>query len=462
MANASCSTDDILLFYENSSPRFTVLDSGGAQVADRSIIGDLDEAFAAESHATQFRFEGLSCALFGALVVGPTSQTSSFTWTLLGEGRSGSLADPQNPKIVNGQWFKIQPLADIEHTIHLNFTGGEGVAYLLRYAVVRSGFLQNYDDQTKIMVDNMSTSELEYFGQWVTDSPKSISAESAVSGAAIFGNSTHRASGVGAGIMFRFLGEILGMREAYRSALLDIDAVFSGTSLRMYGVSPQGSGFYNVTFTMDGGRPQTFKFESKNTTSTSDHIILIDYPMLSPTIHTFSAIMTHQEGERENSLVFDFLTYRPAFPNRGSKPCLSPIMERLDGPMDAVGPSTMPIVVGGILAAIAGLAVLISILVLCIWRRRLNNLEDLLRKLDGGESAPWNGHSESVSNITPFVVQPQLPARSRIRRKLMHSFDRLAPPSYRSFSLPVDHVDHIALLQIFDVFMHGAGSQCES
>ena len=102
-----------------------------------------------------------------------------------------------------GQWFTTPTLPDGEHTVEFQFPNSIGE---IDYAVVTGGDLEQYTDQTVIIVDDDAPSEILYFGTWNKRTVFDIERDRQHN--LPFQNATRITDTVGSGFTFRFSGEL--------------------------------------------------------------------------------------------------------------------------------------------------------------------------------------------------------------------------------------------------------------
>ncbi|TFK26975.1 hypothetical protein FA15DRAFT_666930 [Coprinopsis marcescibilis] len=329
-----------------------------------------------------FQFDGTSVALFGRLrrLFTPIDDNSVRLDdnVPLAEWRIDE-REPQNFTLStdvvrgirrNGQWFTSPTLPDGAHTVSFDFFEHptHPPNLFLDFAVTTSGNLERYDEETRIVVDDNIVSEISYSGGW----------EQRTLGLDIdlnflerpFHNGTHRTSTVGDNFSFRF----------------------SGSSISIYGCqSRAAAGSLDVTYTIDNLTPEVrslrvpqFLVQAPGEESIPEkpNWLLYERTGLEPGEHVITANLTHIENQ---IWIVDYLVYAPSFPDLASKPTLTvsgtpPSSAFTIPPNDStVGSSVggqgkqVSVIVGGIIGALAFVAVLALLATYIIRKRRKSN-----------------------------------------------------------------------------------------
>ncbi|TFK29117.1 hypothetical protein FA15DRAFT_752905 [Coprinopsis marcescibilis] len=375
--------DAVLLIHDSSSPIFEYRESEPLEVGrnwtfeeqnpereaqryDNTTSYIYGSVEAAKPSSLALSFQGTSVSLFGPNWEAETSSDDTLfgiSWRIDGSLNWRNITtngDLPFDVRASGQWFTSPTLSDAFHRLEIEFRGFVRVD--LDYAVVTGGTLDRYNNQTAIIVDDNQLSEIFYFGSW----------RFATIGLEIdpsrlwhfpFQNGTHRTATVGSGFRFKF----------------------SGTAIRIYGVKDrERGGALSLDFTLDNGPPETKKYDitplngSQGTALPIFAVpqfpnwLMAEFTGLAPGEHTLTANLTSIDNIKE--LIFDYVVYTPDFPNLGSKPkydvsLLDPAFDKQESGSGGgnLGSRTIGAIVGGVLGAVALIAILFLV---WSWRRR--------------------------------------------------------------------------------------------
>ncbi|TFK27881.1 hypothetical protein FA15DRAFT_701484 [Coprinopsis marcescibilis] len=293
MAN---SDNDVLLIYDNSSPRFSFINVDPLAL-ERSLRPSLgldsppfsyNQTFLLTRNSTapgegggrtrgfSFEFEGMSFALFGQF--------------------SPTMRD----RALHGQFFVSPPLSEGRHNLMFEVAEEWKIYLMLDYAVVTGGQKGQYNKAALVVMDDGTSEEVFYWGQWT---PRTFGLETL--NIPIYlphQNNTRRTTTIGTGFRFRF----------------------SGTSIQVYGVKDMDRpGAYNLTWILDDGGLQgvTYRVSAQEASDNTSKFAAPEYhphwPMMSfsslePMVHTLTVNLTYIEGETQG-FIFDYMAYQPTF-----------------------------------------------------------------------------------------------------------------------------------------------------
>ncbi|KAJ4482594.1 hypothetical protein J3R30DRAFT_3700142 [Lentinula aciculospora] len=251
----------------NSS--FSVGSWGTAGVGGGSWLGNTSTYIGSPGGDIVVSFQGTSISFTG----NTPSSTNPPTWFLVG-------IDPDAPHF---------PM--LEHRFIPNGIKHQLLLMGLSVTTPLSG--------TTIIVDDQS-SEIVYMGNgWMTSDAELNIGGGWINGPPL-GNTTHRTSTVGDGLHFQF----------------------SGSTLSVYGVFEwTATGSMGIDFTLDGETTSSLLFVPTGTSTShteTPHYLFFSSGILQAGNHTLFKNVTQSDGNQ--SLIFDYLTYKPSFTSLSSRP----------------------------------------------------------------------------------------------------------------------------------------------
>ncbi|TFK19560.1 hypothetical protein FA15DRAFT_172994 [Coprinopsis marcescibilis] len=360
---------ELLLIYDVTSSRFTLTNfdkdannliavTESVPYYNRTRLESLD-SIDWPTRQLSFAFKGTSFAFFGSYALAPArfnnapdtwrvdqapSQllTISFLSSRIGEGSQK-----------HGQWFTSPTLPDGDHVVEIMLNGNL-TYFLLDFAVVTAGLTEDFDNDTRVIVDDGEVSEIFYWGAWNTVTFGLDADQSRVRNYP-FKFTTHRTTTVGSGFKFRF----------------------AGTSIRIYAMYDHSrAGEFNLTFTLDDQPSQERRFRTgfdqlpeaqpglQDSVLELPNWLLMEFTSLDAGEHIITANLTHIDNQE---LIFDYLVYAPSYPNLASKPVFSSGDINPTVSADAASPNLAAILGGSIGGSCFVLGALVIIFL--VWRR---------------------------------------------------------------------------------------------
>ncbi|TFK19550.1 hypothetical protein FA15DRAFT_708875 [Coprinopsis marcescibilis] len=426
------------LVYDDTSPSFTWQNFGESDF----VVQDIEDRYSSQTpprfkntmvswddgiptgpsvepsnaRVVTFSFQGTAAAFFGSWQ--PRHNTSQVTWRIDG-GDDVNLTQTTDLLLdtrAMGQWFTTPTLPDANHTIEFQFPDSRGE---IDYAVVTGGQHERYTDQTTIIVDDDTVSEIYYFGTWNKRTVFDIERDRSHN--LPFQNATRITDTVGSGFRFQFMG----------------------TSLRIYGFTQKGeAGSFEMTHILDGENPRTQNYSVPRVPDDvraqvgdeqADYVVwfpnwlLAEYTSLGPGEHSITVILNSVNGQ---SLSFDYLTYTPSFPSLANKPYLpsmpAPSFSMPDNAPAHNGETIRNIIIAGSVLGTLVVATLILGTGFLAWKKRWR-----------GGSPGDEGAMKPLGTIDPFDSRSTVIHTQQTYRK-----ENLDIPSRRVSESSMTQVDY--------------------